>query len=175
MAVIQNTLRLISERLNEALAAADPKSKDWVSLSNLVNQTGQPFPNAKDKIVMCLANLQHETFVSSYQAAVPVANGQFAVIAPPLYIDLFLLFYANFGELNYSDGLGMISNTIAFFQQNPYFTHDNLPGLDPAIDKLTFEFSNLDLMSLNYLMGMMGVKYLPSVYYKVRMIPFQGA
>jgi hypothetical protein len=174
MAVIQTTLELIRRRLSDTLKVADPSGEDWVILSNIVDQTGQPFPNAQDKLVMCLANIQHETIISTYQRGVPVENERFAVLPPPLYIDLFVLFYANFAERNYAEGLGMISRTIAYFQQNPWFTRDNLPAMDPVIDKLTFEFSNLDLMSLNYLMGIMGVKYLPSVYYKVRMIPFRG-
>jgi hypothetical protein len=68
----------------------------------------------------------------------------------------------------------MISQTISFFQQNPWFTHDNVPGLDPVIDKLTFEMTNLDLVDLSYLISMTGTKYLPSVYYKVRLLPFQS-
>jgi hypothetical protein len=33
---------------------------------------------------------------------------------------------------------------------------------------------NLEMTDLNYLMGMIGAKYLPSVYYKVRVIPFRS-
>jgi hypothetical protein len=104
----------------------------------------------------------------------PVEAGRVGVVAPPLYVDLFVLFYANFADRNYIEGLTMISRVIAFFQQNPVFTRDNLPDLDPVIDKLRFEFTNLDLGSLNHLMGNLGVKYLPSAYYKVSMIPFQS-
>ncbi len=99
-------------------------------------------------------------------------GGSFALVQPPLYIDLFILFIANFYDRNYVQGLGMISRTISFFQQNPWFTRDTLPALGPGIDKITMEFTNLDLLEVNYLMGMLGTKYLPSVYYKLRMLPF---
>jgi hypothetical protein len=36
------------------------------------------------------------------------------------------------------------------------------------------EITNLDLLEVNYLMGMIGTKYLPSAYYKLRMLPFTG-
>jgi hypothetical protein len=98
---------------------------------------------------------------------------RYAIVPPPLYINLFLLFFANFSEKNYPMGLGMISRTIAFFQENPYFNHQNLPDLPAPIDNLAFEFSNLDAQGLSYLMGLAGVNYLPSVYYKVRMLPFR--
>ena len=88
-------------------------------------------------------------------------------------IAMLVLFYANFSEQNYAEGLSLISKTLSFFQQTPWFTHANLPELDPGIDKLAFELMNLDLAELNLLFGMMGARYLPSVYYKVRVVPFQ--
>jgi hypothetical protein len=123
---------------------------------------------------MLLANIKHETIISTYSPTVPVKGNQYGLITPPLYIDLFVLFFANFNDKNYPEGLGVISRTISFFQQNPWFTRENLPGLDPEIDKLTFEMVNLEMTDLNYLMGMIGAKYLPSVYYKVRVIPFRS-
>jgi hypothetical protein len=174
MSEIRGTLELIRKRLDQSLQAADPRSEAWVILSNIVDQGGNPYEAAKDKIVMFLANIQREVTVSTYNPNVAVAGGGYAVVAPPLYIDLYLLFYANFYDGGYTQGLGAISRTISFFQQNPWFTPSNLPGLDPAIEKLAFEMVNLEPVELNYLLGLTGSKYLPSVYYKVRMIPFQA-
>jgi hypothetical protein len=42
------------------------------------------------------------------------------------------------------------------------------------VDRLSWEMTNLDPLNLSYLMGIAGVKYLPSAYYKVRLIPFQS-
>jgi hypothetical protein len=172
---IRGTLEQIERRLNEFLSSATPREGDWVVLSDLVDPHGSPVPETQDKIVMFLAGIQRETAVSTYNPNVPVAGDRYAIVAPPLYIDLFILFYANFSGKNYPEGLAAISRTIGFFQQNPWFTHENLPGLDPRIDKLTFEMTNLDAVDLSYLMGLTGTKYLPTVYYKVRMIPFDSA
>lgn len=174
-AVIQTTLELIRQKLNEFFRNADPKEDDWVILSNVADHEGHPYDEAKDKLVMYLANIQHETVISTYSRTTPVKGDQYAIVAPPLYIDLYVLFLANFYNKNYREGLGIISRTISFFQQSPVFTRDSLPGLDPVIEKLTFEMFNLDLTALNHLMGLMGAKYLPSAYYKVRMIPFDSA
>jgi hypothetical protein len=173
MDVIQTTLEQITRKLNESIGNAIPGSGDWAILSNLVDHEGRPYEAAKNKIVVFLANIQHETVISTYRRTVP-AGDVYAAVAPPLYINFFVLCIANFYDKNYADGLGMISRTISFFQQNPCFTHENLPGLDPVIDKLTFDITNLDLVDLNYLISMTGTKYLPSVYYKVRLIPFQS-
>jgi Pvc16 N-terminal domain len=172
MSDIQKTLELVRARLNEALRNALPRDEDWVVLSNLVDPEGRHYEGTKDKLVMFLANIQHETTISTYTRTQPAEGDRYAVVAPPLYVDLFLLFMANFYDRNYAEGLGLISRTIAFFQQNPWFTPDSLPGLAPEITKLQFEFNNLEMTELNYLMGLAGVKYLPSVYYKVRLLPF---
>ena len=174
MSEIRGTLEQVRKRLNEFLWTASPRQDDWVILSDIVDQSGQPIQEAQEKVVMFLAGIQKETAVSTYNPNVPVAGNRYAVVAPPLYIDLFILFYANFSGKNYAEGLSAIQRTITFFQQNLWFTHDNLPGLDARIDKLTFEMTNLDPTDLNYILGLTGAKYLPSVYYKVRMIPFES-
>jgi len=172
MAMIQTTLELIRGKLNDRLMNEDRRGEDWVILSNIVELSGEPFPEAQNKIVMCVANIQREVVISAPQPGVAAGGDGPGQLPPPLYIDLYVLFYANFTGQYYAEGLGWISRTIAFFQQNPVFTRDNLPAMDPKIDKLQFEFANLDLADLHRLLGNMGAKYLPSAYYKVRMIRF---
>lgn len=174
MDMIRTVCELIRSRLNAFFQNTDRGDEDWVTLSNIVDHDGAICQAAKDKIVMVLTNITHETIVSTYNSTAKTASSTYAVIQPPLYIDLFILFFANFYDKRYAQGLGMISRTIGFFQQNPWFTHDNMPDLDPRIDKITMEITNLDLLQVNYLMGMLGTKYLPSVYYKLRMIPFSS-
>jgi hypothetical protein len=174
MSLIHQSLKLVKQRMNETLANRYPRSEEWVILSNIVDPDGNLFEDTKNKVVMVLANIQHETIISTYNRTVPNRNDTYSIVTPPLYIDLFVLFYANFFDRNYGEGLTMISETISFFQQYPVFTQDTLPGLDPVIDKLRFEMVNLAVSDLNYLMGMMSAKYLPSVYFKVRLLPFQS-
>lgn len=174
MNVIRSTLERIGATLDASLKVSDPRTEDWVIVSNVVDHAGRLHETAKDKIVVFLAGIQHETVISTHNRTAPIGNDKFGVVTPPLYINLLVVFFANFYDKNYGEGLGMISRTIGFFQQTPYFTRDNLPDLDPAIDKLTLEMMNLDLTQTNYLMGLMGTKYLPAVMYRIRMIPFRG-
>ena len=143
-------------------------------LSNIVDASGDVIREAKDRLVVFLAGIQHETTISSFRPGRPASDNQYVLVTPPLYINLYLLLYANFQDKNYKAGLEMISGAIQFFQENPVFGQESLPGLDPRIDKLSFEITNLDLTELNYLMGLAGVNYLPSAYYKVRTIPFES-
>jgi len=174
MSEIRGALEEVRTRLNDFIAAGDPRPGGWVILSNIYDQNGDPYEGAKDKLVMMLTNIQRENSISTYTQSVPVEPSGYAQIAPPLYVDLFVMLYANFSDAMYTEGLGAISRAISFFQQNPVFTQKTLPGIAPHIEKLAFEMTNLDVTQINHLVGMLGANYLPSVYYKVRMIPFQG-
>lgn len=172
MAIIATTLELIRGKLNDSIQNLDRRTEDWVILSNIVDVDGRPYETATNKIVMCLTSVVDEKMISTYNAMARGSGEEYARISPPLYVDLYIAFIANFCNQNYSDGLVALSRTISFFQSNPWFSHDNVPKLDPAIDKLNLEFVNLDPVDVNYIMGMLGIKYLPSVFYKLRLLPF---
>lgn len=175
--IIEDTLVLIRDQLEEALQnSADPRrDQPWVSLSNVIDVNGKPYDQAKQSVVMFLANITRENTISTYAPTVPSRDGTaYVAVAPPIYVDLHLIFYANFEGDDYLDGLRMISEVISFFQQNHRVSRESLPGLPEPIEQLTFDLTNLDSTDLSYLMGLMGTKYLPTVYYKVRLIPFDG-
>src|SRR2546421_4371882 len=172
MTLLQSTLELLRDRLDAAFQVADPRSEPWVALTNPVDPDGRISEHARNRIVMALVGLQSDKTISTLSGPKAVAGDQFAIMAPPLNINAFVLFVANFSESNYPTGLGMLSRTIGFFQQNPVFTHDRLPGLAREIDKIAMDFVSLDLTQTNHLMGMLGLKYLPSALYKLRMLPF---
>lgn len=174
MSKILDTLELIRGELNAYFHNADPRDDDWVILSNLTEPDGRPYHGAQDRVVMFLANITHETSISTFRPTRRTSDETYAVVTPPLYVNLHLLCVANFFGTRYPAGLAAISGTISFFQQNPYFDHHTLPDLDPSIEKLTFEMVNLGPHELHQLMGLAGVRYLPSVYYKLRMIPFDS-
>lgn len=175
--LIRNALETISGLANAYLENLDRRGDTWISLTSLVDHNGTLNQSARDKIVMCVYNITRETTISTYQSTLsggrksdPAAG--LAIVAPPLFIDVHLMFMANFTEKNYSDGLAALSRLIAYFQQTPFYDASTAPGLDPAFDKLTLEFENLSPVDVNYVMSMLGTRYLPSAFYKLRMIPF---
>lgn len=175
MDVIRNALETIHKLANLYLENLDPRGDSWIALTSLVDHNGALNEGARDKIVMCAYNITRETTVSTYKPTYSASNGvgdSFSVIAPPLYVDVHLMFMANFTERKYGDGLAALSRVIGFFQQTPFFAPSNAPDLAPEIDKLTLEFENLSPVDVNYIMSMLGTRYLPSAFYKLRMIPF---
>ena len=52
----------------------------------------------------------------------------------------------------------------------PVFDKHSTPDLDSRIDKLVLDIENLNIQDLSNLWGLLGGRYLPSVYYRVRMV-----
>lgn len=175
--LLSNVLQTICDLANVSLKNIDPRPDAWVTLTSLVDHDGSVNQSARDKIVMTVYNISREAFASSYQAASPLLPGMdpkkgLSVVSPPLYLDVHLMFMANFAEKNYLDGLAALSRLISFFQQNGAFTKQNAPALAPAIDQITLDLEDMDPVDTNYIMGMLGTRYYPSVFYKLRLIPF---
>lgn len=178
--LIRNALETVCGLANTYLENLDRRGDAWITLTSLVDHNGTLNQGARDKIVMCVYNITREVTISTYQQTTASGSKKGAVdsltvVAPPLYIDVHLMFMANFTEKNYSDGLAALSRLIGYFQQNPFYSQDNAPGLDPAFDKITLEFENLSPVDVNYVMSMLGTRYLPSAFYKLRMIPFTSS
>lgn len=172
--LILNVLSSVCGSLDQHLKNANGTHDERVVLSNLFDQSGKPVAGTDNKIVMMVANISHDTTVATYTPTRQEKSGNFAVKSPSLYVLLDVMFYANMAKGSYDLALAEISEVISFFQQNRFFTPRSLPDLDPAIKKLAFEMRNLDLLDVNHVLGQFGAKYLPSVMYKVRLLPFDG-
>jgi hypothetical protein len=171
---IRSTLEVVRRLVNQYLQNLDRRGDDWLALTSVVDHDGSVNESAREKIVMTVYNISRENVISTFPPAQP-GNGQFAVVQPPLYINIYLMFMANFTGPTYPDGLEAISRVISFFQQTPWLTRANAPDLDPELDKITMELECPGAVEVNYVMGMMGTRYLPSVFYKLRMLPFVSA
>ena len=160
MTLLQSTLESLRDRLDAAFRAADPRSEASVVLTNAVDLDGRVSESARNKIVMMLVGLQSDPAMRNLLEG-PAAGDRFAKAAPPFNVNARVLFAANFSDSNYPAGLGLLSRTIAFFHQNPVFTHDSLPGLAPEIDRIAMDFVDLTLSDTGDLMAMLGLRYMP--------------
>jgi hypothetical protein len=86
------------------------------------------------------------------------------VVVPPLHLDLYVLFYANFSERKYYEGLDALADVVTFISENPVLSSE-------ALGRVVLEIVNLDLDQLRHLMSMVGRIYLPSVLCRVRVTP----
>ncbi|MBV7534721.1 DUF4255 domain-containing protein [Duganella sp. sic0402] len=173
MSNIRNALEVICQAANEYMQNLNHRNDEWVVLSSLVDHDGSVNEYIKDKVVMTLHNITRDNTVSTYSAT-RGGNDGYAVVSPPIYVNLHLMFMANFSDKNYSEGLQAISLLLSFFQQRPYFTQDNSPDLAPPVYKLAMELETLGPIDVSYIMGNLGTKYLPSAFYKLRQLPFDA-
>jgi hypothetical protein len=173
--MIDTSITVIADRLNQYLRNAFDLPEDVVVVSNILEQDGTVAPHIDNKIVAFLVNIEKDSSVGNrsgqrYTGAIRNPSGY-----PPLRLNLYLMFAASFGGKNYPESLKFISNTISFFQRSPVFDHQTTPELDRRVDKLVLDMENISFRDLSSLWGVLSGKYLPSVLYKVRMLTFDSS
>jgi Pvc16 N-terminal domain len=172
--MIDAALGHVASQLNQSLKRSQLGGEDWVVLSNLAEPDGSATPHAQNKLAVYLVNIERETL--PYRES-PRGGGseRISIANAPVYLNLFVMFAANFGGTHYGEALKLISSTIAFFQAHPSFDRHGSPGLDSRIDRLTLEIENLSLSDLSNLWSISSGKYVPSVLYRMRMVVLDAA
>jgi hypothetical protein len=159
----------IINELNAYLSVKISESSKAVQ-NTLLKQDGTPQNNIEDKIVVSLVNVEEERIAKDPNTFKKRVDGTLEVINPEIKLNLYLLFVA-YAPSDYNEALKMISYVIGFFQKKNIFTGSNAPGLDPRIANMNMELFTLNFEQQNHLWGSLGAKYLPSVLYKLRIIP----
>ena len=139
---LQNALQTICNLADGYLRNLNSRADAWVVLTNFVDHDGAMNQSARDRIVMSVYNITREVSAMSHQPLTPAGAGanRALSVAAPLYLDVHLMFTANFAEAKYAMGLAALSRLITYFQQTPTFTQHNAPELLPVIDKLALDF-----------------------------------
>ncbi|MEE9361212.1 MAG: DUF4255 domain-containing protein [Cellulophaga sp.] len=171
--MIDKAMTFISDFLNYEIRLRHGIKDAAVIVGSLINLDGSVTENIENKIVASIINLEHETTVKSLGNYVVNDNNQFGKIAPPVYLNLYLLISANYNSANYMEALKMLSTVISVFQANPYFTKQLNPDMPSPLERLTLEIFNLPINELSHIWSGIGAKYVPSILYKVRMITIQ--
>ncbi len=172
--MIDTSITIIADRLNQYLKNAFDLTEDVVVISNILEQDGSIAPHVDNKVVVFLVNIEKDSSVGNRPERRHVGAIRTPSTYPPLRLNLYLMFAANFGGKNYPESLKFISNTISFFQRSPIFDHQTTPELDRRVEKLVLDMENISFRDLSSLWGVLSGKYLPSVLYKVRMLTFDA-
>jgi len=167
--MIGSTINQLAGLLNQYMKRSFDLSEDIVVVSNILDQDGSIVQHVNNKVIAFLVNIQkdNEAYKANFNSA---ALARAITSYPPVYLNLYVMFAANFSGNNYPEALKFISNTIGFFQRRPVFDHQNTPELDRNIDKLVLDLESLGINDLSNLWSILSGKYLPSVLYKVRMV-----
>lgn len=168
--MIHAAISHLAFQLNQQLKSNFQLIEDMAVVSNLVELDGRVAQGATNKLVLTLANIEKDTLPSRQNASTRGRDDRILQTSAPLFVNIYVMLSANFGEGNYTEGLKYISHAIAFFQQYPMFDQLSSPGLDERIERLVLDIENLPMAELNNLWSLLGGRYLPSMYYKVRMM-----
>ncbi|GAB2577791.1 Pvc16 family protein [Spirosoma areae] len=122
----------------------------------------------EDHIILTLINVEEEnTLRNNYP--VQQIGSSFVTQSPTLFLNLYLLFSANF--VQYKEALKRIGYVIQFFQVNKRIAmNDPAAGLPYDV---YFTMHNIGFENLNNLWTVLGGKYMPSVLYKARLVAVQ--
>lgn len=123
---------------------------------------------------LSLVNVEEERALKNSDPPYVRENHQLRYKEPPLYVNLYLLFVFSFDK--YDTSLLRLSETVELFQSRRHFSAANARPANPfpaSLEKLVFDFHNLDFEQLNHLWGVLGGAYFPAVLYKVRLVRMQ--
>jgi hypothetical protein len=170
--MIDKALTFIVGELNNLLAARFQSNENMAVLASLSNPDGTVPPGIENKVVLSLINVEREGAASGGNWPVRTGTGNHDRLSPPLGLNLLLLVTASFGA-NYSEALKFLSNVLGFFQARPSFNAQSSAAFPRELEKLSMELVNLSTHEVNNVWSILGVKYMPSVVYKVRMLLIQ--
>ena len=188
--MIRTVLQLLADELSKCILEENTDlTVSPVVLGNigLATALGGGEVYMQDKIVLSLVNLIEEVTLkngSPYRknTALPEIEN------PPTFLNLFLLFTANFtspqggggsSQTPYNNGLRFLSAVIEFFQSKNVFTVQNSPDPqtlqhpDMQDLKIMMDLYPMTFEQVNHLWGSLGGKQMPFVMFKARVLPLR--
>jgi len=169
--MIDRVLEVIRTEVNDYIGRklGDTTGQNRVALTSFVDDNGRvAIPT--DSVGLSLLNIEEErTFKEAAMVRTAKAEVSSVFVSPPVSLNLQIMFTAYFN--NYTESLKQISFILACFQTKPVFDLSNTPALTGlGVTRLIFELNTLPLEQQHYIWSMIGLRYLPSVIYKVRML-----
>jgi hypothetical protein len=166
--MIHVVLSAVVSSLNEFIRNELNLQEDVVILTNAVDLSGNLNSQIDNKLCVFLQNLDEERVIRNggYQ--------NYLGSNPPKHFNLHVMFVANFPDPNYLEALRYISLVLEFFQGTQVFDKFNLPSISLNVEKLSFEFVNFTFDELNSVWSVLGLKYMPSASYKIKLLSFSN-
>lgn len=172
--MIDKAITLIKDKVNAYLKLKADITEDKVAINNILSQEGSTSHLPENSILLTLVNIEEDRILTNTKDIYKeVSDDRISKVNPPVHLNLYLLFSANFSEDNYIEAIKFLSYLIGFFQAYPVFNHQNSSELNENIEKLILDLYNMNFEHQNHLWGTLGAKYMPSVMYKVRLVTIQ--
>lgn len=182
--MIFNTLQYLKLKLDAFLQSdatgTSINSNEGALVLDNIAKIEDPGFQSNNRVIATLVNLEEE---STLKNRIPkkTENGRVKYERPPVNYNLYVLFCANFSD--YNESLKALSKVSAFFQSKNYFSYtEDPPPTEDEISlseeekqefKIYFDLYTMTFEQLNHLWGSLGGKQVPSLLYKVRLVPIK--
>jgi hypothetical protein len=164
--MIHSVLFSIVNSLHEFIKYELNLQEDTVILTNPVDLKGNTNSEIDNKLCVFLLHLEEEKTIKNSSLQSSGGNN------PPIHFNLKVMFIANFPDPNYLEALRYISLVVEYFQGNRVFDKSNTPMLSSNVEKVSMEYMDLNLQDLNNVWSLIGLKLMPSVVYKLKLLSF---
>lgn len=165
--MIEQSLTLVCDALNEHLKLSFSRFENAVVLDNLVEGQGGSILQDQNQVVMTLTNISEESTLKNSKSQ-SQSSTHTTGVNPTMYLNCFVLFSACFSGNNYNTGLKYLSEIIQYFHSNRLLHN---PKSNDDFKKLSFELVKMNLSEQSHLWSLLGSSYMPSVLYKVGLVP----
>ena len=170
--MIKDALKFIQSSLSDHLKLRFGMDDSPAILSRVIEQDGT-VPNLnKNKVVLSLLNVEHETARQYSERYARLGHNVIREVKPSQRFNLDLLFSACFDD--YEEALVFLDATVAYFQANSSLSAQTSSKLPGGINKLNLDIERLDYNETHSLWSSLGAKYVPSLIYKVRLVTIQS-
>jgi hypothetical protein len=118
-----------------------------------------------DHVIITLVNIEEESSLKNglHYRRTPVGGIEYE--NPPVFLNLYLLFTANF-PTHYDVSITLLGQIIQFFQGQNTFTFI----VDDLEHQMTLDLYTMTFEQINHLWGSLGGKQIPFVMYKARLL-----
>ena len=168
--MLDSVLKFFADEVNGYLRARTGVIQDAVTLSAIIDEKGK-YAIEDDSIGLYIINIEEDSHRKSQIPETTYTNGQHAVLAPALKLNLTVMFAANYKH--HDQALKYTSLILTYFQSHHLFTHTQYSAMDEKLEQLTVELQSLNFDQLNQIWAYIGAKQLPSVIYKIRGVSIQ--
>ncbi len=172
--MIGNVLTHVASELNayicRHLGIGTDEKKAVLSL--LVNPDGSIASQEDNVILVSLIDVRQDP-ATPYVVKAQYQNTQglnYSVTTEAVHVNLYVLFVMHFDGSKARESLNFLTYVLRFFQAKSVFTNQNTPGMPVGVDKLEFTLETMDFQQKGYLWGLLGLKYMPFLVYKARLL-----
>lgn len=177
--MIKQSLEYLAKELNRNLNGN--ASDSLYVLENVARIDLDSTPSTsgnQGKVMLTLVNIEEEKTLKNDSFYVrrydPQEGEKIDKRNPTLHVNLYLLISC--AASTYSTALERIDQVVEYFQGKNIFTADSAHPQDnypTKVEKIILDLYSLNFEQLNHLWGILGGKYVPSVLYKLRLLPIQ--